>query len=113
LLVGVEGELLSVAMNTTVYDPVWLELGFQEKTPVEESKLAPAGRPVAETTTAPPVLTDVAVTVKLIHVPATTVWFAGIASVGGRLVKTVRGRELVVVCAGVDESVAVSVTVKD
>jgi hypothetical protein len=34
LLVGVEGSLLSMAMKTTAYDPVWLELGFQEKPPV-------------------------------------------------------------------------------
>jgi hypothetical protein len=34
LLVGVEGSLLSMAVKTIVNDPVWLELGFQEKTPV-------------------------------------------------------------------------------
>jgi len=28
LLVGVEGSLLSVAVKTIAYDPVWLELGF-------------------------------------------------------------------------------------
>jgi len=31
----------------------------------------------------PPMLTDAALTVKLIHVPAVTVWFSGIVSVGG------------------------------
>jgi hypothetical protein len=34
LLVGVEGLLLSMAVKTIVYDPVWLVLGFQEKIPV-------------------------------------------------------------------------------
>jgi hypothetical protein len=34
LLVGVEGSLLSMAVKTIAYDPVWLELGFQEKIPV-------------------------------------------------------------------------------
>jgi hypothetical protein len=60
----------------------------------------------------PPVLVA-PVTVKLIHVPTVTVWFPGTVSPGGRVVKTVRGLELVAVCEGVDESVEVSVTVKD
>jgi len=73
LLVGVEGELLSVPMKVTVYDPVSLELGFHEKSPVLGSKVAPVGKPVTERVTTPPILTAVAVTVKLIQVPAVTV----------------------------------------
>jgi hypothetical protein len=63
--------------------------------------------------TVPPVLTDEPVTLKLIHVPAVTVWVPGTVRVGGRLEKTVTDLELVAVCAGVDESVDVSLTVKD
>jgi len=47
------------------------------------SKVAPAGRPVAERVTVPPVLTGEAVTVKLIQFPAVTVWFPGIVNTGG------------------------------
>jgi hypothetical protein len=83
LLVGVEGLLLSMAMKTIVYDPVWLELGFQEKTPVVWLNDAPAGSPVAERVIMPPVFRDAAVMVKLIHVLAMMVWFLGTVSVGG------------------------------
>ena len=74
---------MSVAMKTIVKDPVWVELGFQEKAPVEGLNVAPVGRPVAARMTVPPVLTDVAVTVKLIHAPVVTVWFLGMVNVGG------------------------------
>jgi hypothetical protein len=73
LLVGVEGELLSVATKTIVKDPVWLELGFQEKSPVVGLKAAPVGRPVVERVMVPPVFAEVAVIVKLIQVPSDTV----------------------------------------
>ncbi len=63
----------------------------------------------------PPMFRDAAVMVKLIHVLATMVWFPGTVSVGGirpgRLITT--DWELVVVCDGDDESVTVSLTVKD
>jgi len=65
----VDGSLLSVAVKTMVWDPVWLELGFQEKAPVVGLKFAPVGRPVAERVTLPPVLAEVLVIVKLIQVP--------------------------------------------
>src|SRR5437660_1237547 len=72
-----------------VWDPVWLELGFQEKAPVVGLKFAPVGRPVAERVTLPPVM----------------------VVESGRLVYTVIERVLVAVFVGVEESVAVSVTV--
>jgi len=73
LLAGVAAELLSVAIKVIVYDPVSLELGFQEKSPVVESKVAPVGKPAAERATIPPVFAEVAVTVKLTQVPVVTV----------------------------------------
>jgi len=43
-LVLVEGGVLSsVAVKVIVWYPVWLALGFQEKTPVDGSNVAPAG----------------------------------------------------------------------
>ncbi len=62
-----------MAMKVIVYDPVSPELGFQEKSPVVGSKVAPVGKPVAERATVPPVFAEVAVTVKLIQVPVVTV----------------------------------------
>jgi hypothetical protein len=63
-------------------------VGLQWKVPVEGSKAEPTGKPVAERITVPPVLTGVAVTVKLIHVPAVTIWFPGTVNVGGIKART-------------------------
>jgi hypothetical protein len=52
-------------------------------------KVAPAGSEVAERVMVLLRLISVAVMVKLIHVPAVTVWFLGVVSVSGGLVKTV------------------------
>jgi hypothetical protein len=61
----------------------------------------------------PPMLTDTALTVKLIHVPAVTVWFPGTVSVGGISACTliVMGAEML--ACGKAESVTVTVAVYD
>jgi hypothetical protein len=60
-----------------------------------------------------PKLTDAAVTVKLIQVPAVTVWFPGTVNVGriSACALTVTLAEMLAVWEGEDESVSVSVTV--
>ena len=77
-----------MAMKVILYDPVSLELGFQEKSPVVGSKVAPVGKPVAESATVPPGLTEAAETVKLIQAPAVTVRLAGTVSIGGTKAST-------------------------
>ena len=73
--------------------------------------MAPAGSPVTDRVMVPPLFIDPLVTVKLIHVPAVTVWFPGTVSVGGTSACT-----LIVIVAGMlvcgdAESVAVRLTV--
>lgn len=82
-MLDIEGVLSSVAMKVIVKYPVWLVLGFQEKDPVEGSKVAPGGNWFVDRATVLPMLRVEAETVKLIHDPVVVVWFLGIASAGG------------------------------
>jgi len=72
---------------------------------------APDGSPVAERLTVPPVFNDTAVTVKLIHVPATTVWFPGTDNVGGVSACTLTILLTVMLAFGEAESVTVTLAV--
>src|SRR2546427_4644404 len=111
LLLGAEGYLLSVKEKAIVKTLVCFAWVLNEKSPVGGSKAAPAGRPVAESVMAPPMLTDVAVTVKLIHVPAVTVWFPGTVSVGGIKASTLRVMLAEVLACGEAESLTVTMAV--
>jgi hypothetical protein len=59
----------------------------------------------------PPVLTDAAVTVKLIHAPAVPVWFPGTASVGGISATTLRVMLAEMLACGEAESLTVTMAV--
>jgi hypothetical protein len=100
-------------VNTIVYDPVWAELGFQEKLPVVWLKEAPAGSPVAEKLIVPPVFMETAVTVKLIQDSAATVSFPGTVIVGGINACTLTVLVALMLACGVAESVTVRSTVYD
>jgi hypothetical protein len=56
-------------------------------------------------------LTDEAVTVRLIHAPAATVWFPGTASVGGIKARTLTVTLAEMLARGEAESVTVTVAV--
>ena len=72
---------------------------------------APAGSPVAERLTVPPMFEDTAVTVKLIHVPATMVWFPGTDNVGGTRACTLTVLLVEMLVFGDAESVTVTLAV--
>lgn len=72
---------------------------------------APAGKPVAERLTAPPMFAEAAVMVKLIHVVAVMVWFPGIVSVGGISTCALTILLAVMLAFGEAESVTVTLAV--
>jgi len=74
---------------------------------------APAGSPVAERLTVPPVFKETAVTVKLIHVPATMVWFPGRDNAGGTSACTLTILLAAMLVFGEAESVTVTLAVYD
>src|SRR5207245_11707855 len=69
-----EGLLLSIAENAIVYVPVWLLLGVQEKTPVTELNVAPAGSHVAVRSMTAPGFESLAFTTNQRVYPTVTVW---------------------------------------
>jgi hypothetical protein len=71
----------------------------------------PAGNPVAEKLTTSPTFTDAAVMVKLIQVPATTVWFPGTARERGTRACTLTVLLAVMLACGEAESVTVTLAV--
>jgi hypothetical protein len=98
-------------VKTITYEPVWFVLGFQENSPVKGLKSAPVGRPTVERMTEPPELADVAETVKLIQLPAMTVWFPGRVSMGGMSAWTFTMMLFETIPCGEAESVTVTVAV--
>jgi hypothetical protein len=72
-------------------------------------KDAPVGSGVAERVTVLPMLRSVEVIVKLIHVSAVTVWFAGVVSVGGTKACTLTVKLAETLALGETESVTVKV----
>jgi hypothetical protein len=72
---------------------------------------APTGTPVAERVMVPPMFKDAAVMVKLIQVPAVTVWFPGTVSMGAIRACTLTILIAAMLACGEAESVTVTFAV--